>query len=235
VYFDNVGGAHREAAIGALNLHGRVVLCGMISQYNDTRSPVAPRNLVLAINKRLRMEGMLASDHLDLRDQFIRDAGNWIREGEVTSMLGLLGFGWCKPTCHHDLWTVTLLEQGFLVWAGSEDRDVYLPEGLPGSQDVNTVLRQILISMQTSLDRRQLSLGHGCGHDTQGARVHRSQGLAVEAEVTGKGDVEDSLVLAEPHCTEIRLRLRVRNRGVPLHRGVGTTAGVWTCGDVSAW
>ena len=35
IYFDNVGGDHLEAAIGALGTHGRIVACGSISRYND--------------------------------------------------------------------------------------------------------------------------------------------------------------------------------------------------------
>ena len=42
VYFDNVGGDHLEAAIGALRLHGRAALCGVISAYNDTEPPPGP-------------------------------------------------------------------------------------------------------------------------------------------------------------------------------------------------
>jgi NADPH-dependent curcumin reductase CurA len=60
------------------------VLCGMISQYNDTEPAAAPRNLLLAINKRLRLQGMLARDHADLRPQFLAQAGEWIRSGRLT-------------------------------------------------------------------------------------------------------------------------------------------------------
>ena len=55
----------------------------MISQYNDAEPPSAPRNLVVAINKRLRLEGMLARDHADLRDQFVEQVSGWIRAGTL--------------------------------------------------------------------------------------------------------------------------------------------------------
>ncbi|HEY0688156.1 MAG TPA: NADP-dependent oxidoreductase [Kribbella sp.] len=83
VYFDNVGGEHLEAALDLLNPHGRVVLCGMIAQYNDVEPAVAPRNLILAINKRIRLQGLLARDHTDLRPQFLAEVGGWIRDGKL--------------------------------------------------------------------------------------------------------------------------------------------------------
>ncbi|MEZ0091669.1 NADP-dependent oxidoreductase [Streptacidiphilus sp. EB129] len=83
VYFDNVGGDHLEAAIGALKLHGRAVLCGAIAQYNDTTPPVGPRNLALAIGKRLRLQGMLVSDHYGMQPQFVAEVGGWLREGKL--------------------------------------------------------------------------------------------------------------------------------------------------------
>ncbi|MFB7907498.1 NADP-dependent oxidoreductase [Kitasatospora sp. NPDC056076] len=85
LYFDNVGGDHLEAAIGALGVHGRAVLCGAIAQYNDTTPPAAPRNLAMAIGKRLRLEGMLVGDHAALQPQFVAEVGGWLRSGELRS------------------------------------------------------------------------------------------------------------------------------------------------------
>ncbi|MEU4554789.1 NADP-dependent oxidoreductase [Micromonospora violae] len=84
VYFDNVGGDHLEAAISAMNLHGRVAICGMIAQYNATEPPAAPRNLALVIGKRLTLRGFLVNDHNDVRAAFLRDVGGWLREGTLS-------------------------------------------------------------------------------------------------------------------------------------------------------
>lgn len=83
VYFDNVGGEHLEAAIGSLNVHGRVTVCGMIAQYNAPEPPAAPRNLALVIGKRLRIQGMLVNDHQHLQQQFVEEVGGWLREGKL--------------------------------------------------------------------------------------------------------------------------------------------------------
>ncbi|MFD8379170.1 NADP-dependent oxidoreductase [Streptomyces sp. NPDC059679] len=83
VYFDNVGGEHLEAAIGRLNVHGRITVCGMIAQYNVTEPPAAPRNLALVIGKRLRIQGMLVNDHQHLQQQFVEEVGGWLRDGKL--------------------------------------------------------------------------------------------------------------------------------------------------------
>ncbi|WAL71693.1 NADP-dependent oxidoreductase [Kitasatospora sp. YST-16] len=83
VYFDNVGGEHLEAAIAAMNLHGRIVVCGMISQYNATEPTPAPRNLAQIIAKRFRMEGLLVGDHYDLQPKFVEEVSAWVRSGEL--------------------------------------------------------------------------------------------------------------------------------------------------------
>lgn len=84
VYFDNVGGDHLEAAISAMNLHGRAAICGMISQYNATEPSAAPRNLALVIGKRLTLRGFLVNDHNDVRAAFVRDVSGWLRDGTLS-------------------------------------------------------------------------------------------------------------------------------------------------------
>ncbi|PXY31978.1 NADP-dependent oxidoreductase [Prauserella muralis] len=81
VYFDNVGGEHLEAAIDALKLHGRIAVCGMISQYNATEPPSAPRNLTQVIAKRFTMRGFLVGDHYDLRPRFLEEVAPLVRDG----------------------------------------------------------------------------------------------------------------------------------------------------------
>jgi NADPH-dependent curcumin reductase CurA len=84
VYFDNVGGDHLEAAIGALNRNGRVALCGAISVYNATEPPAGIRNLALAIGKRLTLRGFIVSDHFDRLPDLHAEIGPAVRDGRVT-------------------------------------------------------------------------------------------------------------------------------------------------------
>jgi NADPH-dependent curcumin reductase CurA len=86
VYFDNVGGEHLEAAIGSLNTHGRVAVCGMISQYNATEATPAPRNLAMVIPKRLTIRGMIVSDSNHLHPAFLEEIGPWVREGSIVAL-----------------------------------------------------------------------------------------------------------------------------------------------------
>ncbi|NUT03628.1 MAG: NADP-dependent oxidoreductase [Hamadaea sp.] len=84
VYFDNVGGDHLEAAISSLNQHGRVALCGAISAYNDTTPPAAPRNLALAIGKRLTLRGFIVNDHSARMPEMVAEIGGWLRDGRLS-------------------------------------------------------------------------------------------------------------------------------------------------------
>jgi len=83
VYFDNVGGDHLEAAIGAMRQGGRIAVCGMISTYNDTEPAPGPRNIGLFIARRLSMRGFLVNDHEDLRSQFETEVGDWLAQGRI--------------------------------------------------------------------------------------------------------------------------------------------------------
>jgi NADPH-dependent curcumin reductase CurA len=83
VYFDNVGGEHLEAAIGALRTYGRVAMCGAISVYNATEPPPGPRNMGLCVGKRLTLRGFIVRDHDDRAPDFHREVGGWLREGRI--------------------------------------------------------------------------------------------------------------------------------------------------------
>ncbi len=83
IYFDNVGGEHLEAAIGALRAFGRVVACGSISRYNDAEPAPGPRNMFMVVTKRIRIQGFIISDHFDRFGEFARQAGGWVRDGRL--------------------------------------------------------------------------------------------------------------------------------------------------------
>jgi NADPH-dependent curcumin reductase CurA len=83
VYFDNVGGATLEAAIGALRRYGRIVACGSISRYNAARGEGGPRNLFMITTKRLRVQGFIIFDHYDRFPEFLAELGPLVRDGHV--------------------------------------------------------------------------------------------------------------------------------------------------------
>ncbi len=85
VYFDNVGGEHLEAAIGALSTFGRVAMCGAISQYNSTEPPAAPRNLGLAIGKGLTLRGFIVGQYPELVAEYHSRAPQWLAEGRLVA------------------------------------------------------------------------------------------------------------------------------------------------------
>jgi hypothetical protein len=83
VYFDNVGGDHLEAAIGAMRTHGRIVACGSVSRYNDTRAEPGPANMFLCVTRRLLLQGYIISDHYEGFAAFHERASEWVRDGTL--------------------------------------------------------------------------------------------------------------------------------------------------------
>ena len=82
IYYDNVGGEHLEAALEKMNVFGRVVLCGLISQYNSAPYPI--RNLHNVLVKRLEMRGFIVADpgFGDVyMEEFQKRVQPWIKDG----------------------------------------------------------------------------------------------------------------------------------------------------------
>lgn len=82
VYFDNVGGDHFAAALTHLTDHGRIVVCGTISSYND-REKTIPGNLFEIVRKRLVITGLYVNDHTRLAAEFDAAARAWIAGGQL--------------------------------------------------------------------------------------------------------------------------------------------------------
>jgi NADPH-dependent curcumin reductase CurA len=57
VYFDNVGGTILDAVLEHIDLRARIVVCGLISQYNATERVPGPYNFAQILMKRARIEG----------------------------------------------------------------------------------------------------------------------------------------------------------------------------------
>jgi NADPH-dependent curcumin reductase CurA len=81
VYFDNVGGDHLEAALGALRPFGRVALCGAISQYE--RAPTGPSNLFQATANNLTLRGFRGSSFVARMGEMQREISSWLRDGRL--------------------------------------------------------------------------------------------------------------------------------------------------------
>ena len=83
IYFENVGGRHLQAALAVMNMHGRIPLCGMISQYNAIEPTPGPTNLSSAIGKRIRLQGFIVTDFMARNAEFYEDMRQWIGEGKI--------------------------------------------------------------------------------------------------------------------------------------------------------
>jgi len=82
VYHDNVGGQMLIDALGVLKHYGTVVLCGLISQYNDAEKGKG-FNLAPAIIKRAVMKGLVVYDYEDRRQEFFELVAPWVRTGRI--------------------------------------------------------------------------------------------------------------------------------------------------------
>ena len=83
VNFENVGGEIMEAALWNMRNFGRIALCGMISNYNDTEMTPGPRGMGIIIQRRIKIQGFIAFDDQKLNMEFIQKAAGWLAEGKL--------------------------------------------------------------------------------------------------------------------------------------------------------
>jgi NADPH-dependent curcumin reductase CurA len=77
-----VGGVVQQAAFSLLNNFGRVIMCGMVAQYNDRELSPGP-NLGFVVGKRVRIQGMLVSDKPERFAEWRALAAPWVADGSL--------------------------------------------------------------------------------------------------------------------------------------------------------
>ncbi len=85
VYFDNVGGDILDAALARLRRHARIVICGAISQYNNTEPVKGPSNYLSLLVNRATMQGMVVMDYAKGYREAAMQMGQWMMEGRLKS------------------------------------------------------------------------------------------------------------------------------------------------------
>ncbi|XP_073159312.1 2-alkenal reductase (NADP(+)-dependent)-like [Henckelia pumila] len=83
IYFENVGGNMLDAVLLNMKLHGRIAVCGMISQYS-LEEPEGVKNLLCLVMKRIRMEGFLVFDYYHLYPKYLQMVLPLIKQGKIT-------------------------------------------------------------------------------------------------------------------------------------------------------
>jgi NADPH-dependent curcumin reductase CurA len=84
VYFDNVGGAHLDAALGAARDHARFAMCGMIETYNAPH-PAGIANIMWIVRSRIKMQGFIIFDYNHRIGEFHAQMGKWMTAGLIRS------------------------------------------------------------------------------------------------------------------------------------------------------
>src|SRR5262245_39982493 len=85
IYFDNVGGDILDAVLARLARKARVVICGAISQYNNTGAMNGPKNYMSLLVNRARMEGMVVFDYAERFPQAIAELAGYLKDGRILS------------------------------------------------------------------------------------------------------------------------------------------------------
>ncbi|MCU0951700.1 MAG: NADP-dependent oxidoreductase [Burkholderiaceae bacterium] len=80
-YFENVGGAIMEAVLPRMNAFGRIALCGLIAGYNA--EPIPIKNPTWFLISRLKLQGFIVSEHLEVWPQALKELGQGVAGGRI--------------------------------------------------------------------------------------------------------------------------------------------------------
>ncbi|HMW00988.1 MAG TPA: NADP-dependent oxidoreductase [Acidobacteriota bacterium] len=81
--FENVGGEILDAILAQINLRARIVLCGLISQYNSKTPQPGPYNFANVLVQRARIEGFIVLDYAARANEAFAELGQWMKEGKL--------------------------------------------------------------------------------------------------------------------------------------------------------
>jgi NADPH-dependent curcumin reductase CurA len=85
VYFDNVGGEILDLCLARIARKARIIICGAISQYNNTTPIAGPKNYLSLLVNNARMEGFVVFNYASRYAEGARDMAAWLREGKLKS------------------------------------------------------------------------------------------------------------------------------------------------------
>ncbi|HUH75076.1 MAG TPA: NADP-dependent oxidoreductase [Chitinophagales bacterium] len=83
IYFDNVGGEISDAVLFNINKFSRIVVCGAISVYNNTKLPRSISVQSFLIKKSALMQGFVVSDFAEKNKQGIQQLSEWLKEEKL--------------------------------------------------------------------------------------------------------------------------------------------------------
>jgi len=85
IYFDNVGGEILDTVLTRITRHARIIICGAISQYNNTTPVKGPANYLSLLVNRARMEGMVVFDYADRFPVAVAELAGLMKDGRLKS------------------------------------------------------------------------------------------------------------------------------------------------------
>lgn len=85
IYFDNVGGDILDDVLARINRKARIIICGAISQYNNTTAVQGPKNYLSLLVNRARMEGIVVFDYADRYHLAIAEMAGYLCDGSMKS------------------------------------------------------------------------------------------------------------------------------------------------------